>query len=75
MSWYNDDVCREYRLRTFPKLVLAREYAKKENIERKKQCKSLLKIWSREVSCAGTRYFVVEDPDVFFDYYITMPEK
>ena len=65
MAWWKDEVCKVYALKTFPKLAQAKEYLAVENIKRERTGKPPSKIWSREVTSSGARYFLVEDPNVF----------
>ena len=65
MPWYKDEAARCYGLTTFPKLDLAKEYIAAANLKRKRECKPLLKIWSREITANEARYFITEEPGIF----------
>ena len=74
MAWYKDDLQRVFKLKTFPNLRTALAYQDHANSERARAGKAPLFIFSREVSAEGHRYFFVETPNDFYDWYIITPE-
>ena len=75
MDWFKDEVQREFNLKTFPNLEDALVYLNLSNSKRAKKGQARLSVFSREIAVQGARYFFLENPKVFYDYYVTMRKK
>ena len=75
MDWFKDEVQREFNLNAFPSLKDALVYSNLSNSKRAKKGQARLSVFSREIAVDGARYFFLENPKVFYDYYITMQKN
>ena len=73
-DWYNDMVVKIYKLKSFPKLDEAIEFARlvNEGVERGNK---RVEVFSREITATGKRYFFVQSPECFFDKCREIPTE
>lgn len=72
MVWYKDEVQRLFNLKTFPKLEKAIDYLTVTNSKRASNGRLPKSLFAREIAASGCRYFFIEHPSDFYDYYMTL---
>ena len=73
--WWKDEVQQLFNLKAFPNNKKAIAYYELANSTRQRSGKQPLSLFSREIAKCGSRYFIVENRNVFYDYYITMEKE
>ena len=66
---------RLFNFKSFPNSKDAIAFYELANSTRQRSGKQPLSVFSREIGKTGARYFIVENRNVFYDYYITMERE